>query len=149
MKELLLVEDFDGDAELVLRALDRLQVANPVRHLRDGIQGFSYLSQVEQAAAIGPAVPSVLLLDLKLPGMSGFEILERIQKRPAFAGMLRVVLSNLEDTTSIKRAYSLGANSYLVKPVRESELGDMIKGFPGYWSFNTSGGRRAQELLIR
>ena len=149
MKEILLVEDFDGDAELVQRALDRLQVANPVRRLRDGMQALSYLVQVEQAAAIGPAVPAVLLLDLKLPGMSGFEILERIQQRPAFANVLRVVLSNLEDTHSIKRAYALGANSYLVKPARETELSDIIRAFPGYWSFKTSGGRRIPELVSR
>jgi CheY-like chemotaxis protein len=149
MKEVLLVEDSDADAELVLRALNRLEVANPVRRLRDGLQALTYLTQVEQAAAIGPALPAVLLLDIKLPGMSGFEILERIQHRPAFSGVLRIVLSNLDDTKSIKQAYGFGANSYLVKPVREADLGEIIKAFPGYWSFKTSGGRRPQEMMSR
>src|SRR5215216_3952562 len=130
MREILLVEDTEADAELVEKALRRLKIANPVRWLQDGLQALSFLGQVEQAAAIGPPVPAVLFLDMKLPGMSGFEILQRLQ-RPAFANMLRVVLSNVDDTKSIKQAYSLGANSYLVKPFRDADLWELIRAFPG------------------
>jgi CheY-like chemotaxis protein len=148
MREILLVEDSDADAELVRRALGRLNIANPFRHLRDGVQALAYLIQVEQAAAIGPPLPAVLFLDLKLPGMDGFEILERIQERSTFAGMLRIVLSNIDDTKSIKRSYGLGAHSYLVKPFRDADLAELIAAFPGYWSFQSSGVNRAEKVTV-
>jgi CheY-like chemotaxis protein len=137
MREILLVEDSEADADLVCNALKRLNIANPVRVLRDGLQALSFLGHAEQSAALGPPVPSVLFLDMKLPGMSGFEILQRV-KGPAFSRTLRVILSNLDDTKSIKQAYSLGANSYLVKPFRDADLAELIKVFPAYWSFKDS-----------
>lgn len=111
MKEILLVEDSDSDAESVHRALKSVGVANPVRRLLNGPEAMGHLTHAEKMCAITPAIPAVLLLDLKLPGMSGFEILERIQHRAAFSKMLRIVFSHLDDTNSIKRAYGLGAQS--------------------------------------
>jgi CheY-like chemotaxis protein len=148
MREILLVEDSETDADVVRRTLRRIGIANPVRFLRDGLQALNYLAQAEQAAAIGPPLPAVLLLDLKLPGMSGFEILQRVQ-RPAFASMLKVVLSNLDDTKSIKEAYGLGANSYLVKPFRNADLEELIKAFPGYWSFSDISRTRSEPMPLK
>ena len=122
MKEILLVEDSELDAQLVFRALKRHRLANPVRHIRDGLEAMNYLRQTEKVAAIGPGLPGVLLLDLKLPGLSGYEILESLRQRPLRAQMLRVVLSQIGDVHMIKRAYGLGADSYLVKPLREDDL---------------------------
>ena len=137
MKEILLVEDSELDAQLVFRALKRHRLANPVRHIRDGLEAMNYLRQTEKVAAIGPGLPGVLLLDLKLPGMSGYEILESLRQRPPRAQMLRVVLSQIGDVHMIKRAYGLGADSYLVKPLREDDLLDLIAAFPGYWAFSS------------
>ncbi len=138
MKEILLVEDLDSDAELIQTALKVAGVANPVRRLVNGEQAMAYLSQAEEAAAIGPSVPSILLLDLKLPGISGFEILERLRDRQAFARMLRIVFSQFGDSNSIRRAYSLGAHSFLSKPVQPADLRGLIEMFPGYWMFDVS-----------
>ena len=135
MKDILLVEDSELDAQLVLRALKRHRIANPVRLVRDGLEAMNYLRQTEKVAAIGPALPGVLLLDLRLPGMSGYEILECIQEQAQCARMLRVVLSQLGEVQMIKRAYELGADSYLVKPLCEDDLLDLIAAFPGYWAF--------------
>ena len=135
MREILLVEDTDTDAQAVTEALKRAGIANPVRRFFNGVEAMAHLNYIEEAAAIGPPPPSVLLLDLKLPGFSGFELLQRIRGRPVFAKTLRVVLSQLDDTHSIKRAYGLGADSFLIKPVTQSELRELVEMFPGYWSF--------------
>ncbi len=138
MKEILLVEDLDSDAELIQTALKVAGAANPVRRLHNGEQAIAYLSQVEETAAIGPPVPSILFLDLKLPGISGFEILERLRDRQALARMLRIVFSQFGDSNSIRRAYSLGAHSFLSKPVRAADLRGLIEMFPVYWMFDVS-----------
>ena len=138
MKEILLVEDLDSDAELIQTALKVAGAANPVRRLINGEQAMAYLIQAEEAAAIGPPVPSILLLDLKLPGISGFEILERLRDRQAFAKMLRIVFSQFGDSNSIRRAYSLGAHSFLSKPVQSADLRGLFEMFPGYWTFDVS-----------
>src|SRR2546423_13706928 len=138
MKEILLVEDLDSDAELIQTALKVAGAANPVRRLVNGEQAIAYLSQVEETAAIGLPVPSILFLDLKLPGISGFEILERLRDRPALARMLRIVFSQFGDSNSIIRAYSLGAHSFLSKPVCAADLRGLIEMFPGYWLFGVS-----------
>jgi CheY-like chemotaxis protein len=135
MREILLVEDLDSDAALVLRGFRRLRIANPVRHLRDGLEALTFLSNAEKTAAQGTPLPAVLLLDLKLPGMTGFDILERIRERPGLRGILRIVLSQIDDTRRMRRAYDLGADSYLLKPFREDDLLELIAAFPGYWKF--------------
>src|SRR2546423_8217911 len=66
----------------------------------------NYLIQAEQLAAVGPPLPSVLLLDIGLPGVTGFQILEYLRNRAAFSDMLKIVLSQIEDLHSIKHAYT-------------------------------------------
>src|SRR5205823_4806443 len=91
------------------------------------------------AAAGGRPVPSILLLDLKLPGMNGFEILQWLQDRTEFAKTLRVVLSQLDHLDNIKKAYALGAQSFLSKPVSQEDLHELITVFPAYWLLATHG----------
>ena len=135
MKEILLVEDSDADAALVQTALDSLSVANRVCRVNNGEEAMAYLKRAAEAAAIGPPAASVLLLDLVLPDMSGLRILEHMIGQPAFNKTLRIVLSNLSHMKTIQRAYSLGAHSFLIKPVQASDLLQLIETFPGYWSF--------------
>ena len=148
MKEILLVEDTDRDAEILQAGLKLAGVANPIRRLVSGTDAMDYLSYVEAAAAIGPPLPSIILLDLQLPGVSGFEILEHLQ-RPSFAKTLRIVLSHFGDTESLKRAYSLGANSFLSKPPQQADLRELFTSFPGYWSFTVNPANRPTGTLIR
>src|SRR5205807_1727901 len=80
MHDLLLIEDSDSDAEMVKRALRQARVRNPVIRLIDGFRAMEHITRIEQAFETGtPPAPSVLLLDLKLPGTSGFEILAEIK----------------------------------------------------------------------
>jgi response regulator RpfG family c-di-GMP phosphodiesterase len=76
---------------------------------------------------------SILLLDLKMPGIDGFEVLKWISSSPELKRLLIVVLNGLEDINSINRAYDLGANSYLTKPVNHADLHNMVSFFHGYW----------------
>ena len=135
MQEILLVEDSDEDAQLLRLALKRAGIANPVRHLFDGLTAGILLREIDRVGPVSPLLPGVLLIDLKLPGMSGFDLLELTQKSNAFAGTLRIVLSQLDDTQSIKRAYALGARSFLTKPVSSYDLIELTTAFPEYWKF--------------
>src|SRR4051812_20592306 len=110
MREILLVEDSDADAEFIRRALKTAKVVNPVRHARDGAEAMSGLRDLERRAAGDPAViPCVLLLDLNLPSVNGFEILTHLQGRAAFSTMLKVMVSDSSDMARIRKAYALGA----------------------------------------
>ena len=135
MREILLIEDSDNDAALLRRAMDKLSIANPLRHFLNGTDALTYINGV---IAAGPTVPpqvSVAFIDLILPGMSGFEILERITRQPAFENTLRIVLTNLTAVETIKRAYTSGAQSFLIKPIQPVDLSELIQTYPTHWSF--------------
>jgi CheY-like chemotaxis protein len=127
--EIILVEDYESDAEQLQRVLHQIGVTNPLRRLKDGGSAMSFLNVVRQ----GGNVPAVLLLDIKLPGFSGFDILKAIRGIKRFDPMLKIAFSTLEDAASIKQAYVLGAHSYLIKPVEVEDLNSIIESFPGLW----------------
>src|SRR2546423_5620452 len=103
MHEIIIVEDAESDAQLLQRALSVAGVANPVRYFRNGADALSFLEGLEQnEAGTGASMPSILFLDLKLPGASGLEILGTIRNRSAFSKTLRVVLTQFGDFHSIK-----------------------------------------------
>src|SRR5882762_11202971 len=118
--EILLVEDLDTDARLIRRTLQLAGVGNHLRHFSDGRQAIGHLMQLVQTRGQEP--PSALLLDLKLPGLNGFEILQWVQHRREFSKTLKVVLSQLDHIHNIKKAYALGAHSFLSKPVGQEDL---------------------------
>ena len=138
VKEILLIEDSDADALLVERALEAVSVANPVHRVNTGEDAMVYLNKSAEAAAIGPPPSSILFIDLVLPGISGLQILENTLGRPEFSKTLRIVLSNLTHAKAIQRAYTLGAHTFLSKPVQPADLRQLIENFPGYWSFNVA-----------
>lgn len=129
-REILLVEDSDSDARLIQRALLIAGVANHVRHIANGRQAMFYLRGLIEDCKL---LPSVLLLDLKLPSMNGFEILSWIQQQDAFSKTLRVVLTELNFISNVRKAYALGAHSFLGKPIGQEDLHELITVFPEYW----------------
>ena len=135
MNEILLVEDSEADATLLKKVLKEAKVTNPLHHLSNGAEAMTRLQETERkvAAKNGNGVPSILLLDLKLPAVSGFEILSFLRGRPAFVELLKIVVSDLEDLESIRKAYSLGAHSFLTKPVHRSDLKELIRVYPTPW----------------
>jgi len=131
---LLLVED-DPDAILLMRkACDAAGISNPLRTVEDGEGLIAYLDgTAPYADREENPLPTMVLLDLKLPRKSGFELLEWIRKNPRLARLIIVILTSSRESKDISRAYALGANSYLVKPTSFHDLVDLVKMLRAYW----------------
>jgi two-component system response regulator len=137
MSEILLIEGSATDAGETEALLRTLEIKNPLRHLSDGAAAMNLL----RALADDPngLPPGIILLDVTLPAGSGFEILRWMRDQKAFKHTLKIVLSTLDDTATIKEAYHLGANSFLNKPVRLDDLRELIETYPQHWLINGSG----------
>ena len=128
---ILLVEDDHNDVLLIKRAFQKVKIANPIIVLNDGEQAISYLSGREPY--IERPLPVLILLDLKLPRKSGHEVLEWLRQQQKLRRLPVVVLTASSESSDINRAYDLGANSYLVKPVTFDALVEMVKTLNLYW----------------
>jgi two-component system response regulator len=125
--EILLVEDNANDAELTLRALKQRNLANQVHVCRDGAEAMDFFSM-----GAGP-VPKVVLLDLKLPKVDGLEVLRRLKQDTRTKSIPIVVLTSSREEPDIERAYALGANSYIVKPVDFEAFARAVSDVGLYW----------------
>jgi two-component system response regulator len=125
--EILLVEDNANDAELTLRALKQRNLANQVHLCRDGAEAVDFF-----ADGAGP-VPKVVLLDLKLPKIDGLEVLRRLKLDNRTKSIPVVVLTSSREEPDIERAYALGANSYIVKPVDFEAFARAVSDVGLYW----------------
>ena len=128
---ILLVEDDHNDVLLVKRAFQKAKIANPIVVLHDGEQAISYLAGREPYVV--RALPMLVLLDLKLPRKSGHEVLEWLRQQQTLKRLPVVVLTASSESSDVNRAYDLGANSYLVKPVTFDALVEMVKTLNLYW----------------
>ncbi len=126
----LLVEDYPDDARLISRAFRKLDLDAPVHRVVDGEQAVAALSE---AAANSGSMPILVLLDLKLPRRSGFEVLEWMKQHELIRRIPVVVLTSSREHVDLQRAYDLGANSYLVKPVRPGALNSIARLISEYW----------------
>ena len=130
---ILLVEDNPDDAFLMQRAWKTAGVTQRLEVVEDGQQAIAYLERSRQAEA-GPAtLPLFVLLDLKLPHRSGFEVLEWIRTDSTCRTLLVIVLTSSSERRDIERCYQLGANSYLVKPSEAKQLADLAGCLKQYW----------------
>jgi CheY-like chemotaxis protein len=134
MDTILLVEDDSNDVLLIQRAFRKASLSNPLQIVEDGEAAILYLKGEESFADRDRfPLPRLILLDLKLPRKSGFEVLVWLRQQPKFYGLPVVVLTSSKENNDIQQAYLLGANSYLVKPVGFDSLLDMIKTLNLYW----------------
>ncbi len=133
-RTVLLVEDNPDDAFFVERAFRKAGMVEVLRTVSHGEEAVEYLTGMGRFrdASLYP-VPSLMLLDLRLPRMSGFEVLEWLRSQPRLNRLPVVILSSSSQSTDIDRAYELGANSYLVKPVSFENLVDMVRALGLYW----------------
>jgi CheY-like chemotaxis protein len=131
----LLAEDESNDVFLMQRAFKKAQLMNPLQIARDGEEVIAYLGGNGRFASRKEfPLPQLLLLDLKLPRKTGFEVLEWIRRQTSPVKRLPVVvLSSSKQAVDINRAYDLGANSYLVKPVHFEGLVDFVKTLEMFW----------------
>jgi CheY-like chemotaxis protein len=131
---ILVAEDEVGDVLLLQRAFTKAGVNPPVYFANDGKEVLDYLEgHPPFDNPVDYPLPNLLLLDLGLPRVSGFEVLTWLRQHPTLHRMLVVVLSCSEDPQEIQRAYSLGANSYVVKPQDPEMLVDVVKRVQEYW----------------
>ncbi|NLI00825.1 MAG: response regulator [Chthonomonadales bacterium] len=131
---ILLVEDDLAHAEIVRRNLERARVANKLIHVEDGEAALDYLFR-RGAYADGTQFPEpgVVLLDLRLPKVDGLEVLRIVKSDPSTARLPVVVLTTSAAESDLIRAYDLGANSYLVKPVDYGKFAELMETFGYYW----------------
>jgi len=131
---ILLAEDDQNDVMLIRRAFTKSHVVNPIACVENGEEVVNYLSG---AGAYSDRdqhpLPFMLLLDLKLPRMSGHEVLKWLRGQNGLRRLPVVVLTSSREPADINRAYELGANSYLVKPVVFEEFTALLKQLQVYW----------------
>lgn len=132
---ILLAEDDPNDTLLIQRAFQKAGLGDILKTVSDGDQAVEYLRGVnEYADRARHPLPFLLLLDLKMPGTDGFEVLQWLRGQPDFKRLLVVVLTSSNLQADVDRAYDLGANSYLVKPVEFNEMVNLIQRFEAYWT---------------
>lgn len=129
---ILLVEDDLGDAGLVRIALRRGRYPVTLHHVKNGNEALGFLRRIGADYVAAPR-PAVILLDLNLPGRSGHEILQELKADQLLRGIPVVVLSTSEADRDIAKAYQLGANSFISKPMDVEDFTRAIHGVQDYW----------------
>jgi len=133
-RALLLVEDNEDDVFLMKRALQGAHVVNPLQVVEDGQEALDYLGGNGKFADRDQyPLPAVVFLDLKLPFISGHDVLAWIRQQKEFETLVVIVLTSSNEASDLSRCYALGANSYLVKPPTPEQLEDLAKAFKWYW----------------
>lgn len=133
--ELLLAEDSIYDAELTIRELKKHNMANSLYHVNDGEEALEFIFATGRYAGKRDVSlsPKLILLDIQMPKVNGLEVLERVRKDPRTSQIPVVILTSSKEDPDIKRSYTLGANSYIVKPVNFERFAEAIRNLGYYW----------------
>jgi two-component system, response regulator len=132
--EVLLVEDNDSDAEMIIRALKKNNLANRLLHVKDGDKALNFLfAEGEYSGRHIESIPKIILLDIKMPKVNGKEVLKKIKTDPRTSKIPVVVLTASQEDPDIKECYSMGANGYVVKPMEFDEFHKAIAELGLYW----------------
>src|SRR5579885_1599834 len=132
--KILIVEDNPDDEEMTLRSLSQAGLANDVQVVRDGVEALDYLFGT--GAYLGrdlSRMPTVILLDLKLPKLNGIDVLNRMRKDERTRNIPVVVLTSSSEDEDMVRSYSSGANSYVRKPVVFADFVGVVSQLGMYW----------------
>jgi CheY-like chemotaxis protein len=131
---ILLAEDLENDVFLVRRAFAKAGVNNPLFIVRDGEECLAYLNGVGKYANRDEyPLPHILLLDIKMPKVDGFEVLKEIRKNKSLAPVRIIMLTSSQEVFDINKAYEMGANSFLVKPHEFENYADMMRTLSSFW----------------
>jgi CheY-like chemotaxis protein len=131
--DILLVEDNHADIQLTLHVMTAENAAYRVHVTRDGEQALNVIFRQGEYANVPKPVFALVLLDLKLPKVNGFEVLKRIKEDPGTKALPIVVLSSSNQLRDIDSSYELGANGYVQKPVNFEEFSDALRRIAEYW----------------
>ena len=131
---ILLAEDNETDVLLTRRAFKKVGLLNPLQVVSDGDEAIAYLSGTGKYANRAEyPLPVLLLLDLKMPKKNGLEVLEWVRQQPSLRALRVIVLTTSDLYRDVNRAYELGANSYIVKPVEMEQFLRVSETLRGYW----------------
>ena len=132
--EILLVEDNPADAEMTIRALRKVNLANKLVHVDDGSRALDFLfAKGEFEARKGSLQPKVILLDIKMPKVDGIEVLRKIKAEESTRMIPVVIMTSSKEEKDMLTSYSLGVNSYVVKPVNFESFARAVSELGLYW----------------
>jgi len=148
-KTILVAEDFEDDAVLLQQSLRDAGVSNPILTVSDGDEVLAYFKGEGHFSDRNKfPLPSVLLLDLKMPRVSGYEVLQWLQMHPELKPLI-VIVTGIEETKEIQEAYLLGAHSFITKPSTVEDIHNLRKAFGHYWeSLSPGQGNRHQAQML-
>lgn len=133
-KVILLVEDSEDDVVLTLRAFKRSHLMNPIEVVRDGVEALDFLfARGPHEGRADSALPTLVILDLKLPRLDGLSVLRQIRADERTQFLPVVILTSSKEEQDLVSGYSLGANSYVRKPVDFSEFLEAVRVLGIYW----------------
>ncbi|GGI81686.1 response regulator [Legionella impletisoli] len=132
-KKILLVEDDDNDAELTMLRLQEHHIANEILRVVDGEEALMYLNRQGRYKERPSGSPAVVLLDLKLPKISGLEVLKAIRNSERLKHTPVVVLTSSKEEQDLIKSYELGVNAYVVKPVDFNQFATAIRQLGIFW----------------
>jgi CheY-like chemotaxis protein len=132
--QILLVEDNADDVELTLRAFRKSDLVNTVTVARDGVEALDYLMATgDHAGRHADGLPDLVLLDIKLPRVDGLQVLERLRANPRTRLVPIVVLTSSIEPRDLLTCYTLGANSYVRKPIDFQQFSKALQQIGAYW----------------
>jgi CheY-like chemotaxis protein len=131
--EILLAEDSEADAEMTIRALRRNNLANRLVWVKDGAEALDFIFRRGAYASRPAGAPKLVLLDLKMPKVDGIEVLRQIKSNEETKTIPVVMLTSSAEERDIFASYSLGVNSYVVKPVDFAKFVDEVTKAGCYW----------------
>ena len=147
IKRILLVEDSDRDAELIMDALDQHGLINDVVRVRDGEAALNYLYRRGQFAGRSDEDPAMVLLDLKMPKVNGLEVLEQVRNDGRIKKIPIVIMTSSRDDRDLVKAYELGVNAYVVKPIDFTAFVDAVQQVGAFWALiNEPPPQRARDF---
>lgn len=133
-KRILLAEDDPKDIELTIDALDEYNLANDIFIVRDGAEALDYLYRRGIFAQEPNGNPVVILLDIKMPKMDGIQVLKQIKSDKHLQMIPVVVLTSSNESQDLETCYQLGANAYVVKPVKFTDFVEAVRGIGVFWA---------------
>lgn len=132
--EVLFAEDGRDDAILTIRALKSNGLADKLLHVKDGAEAMDFLlCKGKYVSRNCNTRPKLILLDLKMPKLTGIQVLEKIKAMPGLKSIPVVILTSSKEDSDVHRCYELGVNSYIVKPVDTDKFFQAIKDLGLYW----------------
>lgn len=133
-KRILFVDDSPSDRELVLAAFETIQLSNGVTALQDGAEALDYLYRRGEFEDFSGGLPAMILLDLKMQKVDGFQFLRQIRNDPALRLIPVVIMSSSREEQDLLKAYQLGANAYVVKPLQFGDFIEAVKNIGTFWA---------------